>query len=150
MHVHQNASFPKCKRRFENSCSHILFRKSPAPRFALPWQIWTAIAATGCQMVYFQTKRPNLGKFWRDLEWKMLIYFIVFWNILRSCDVSYGHLVFGIGNFPPFWYIASRKIWQPCQGPTFNTLSSVAIFSVKICQNFSSHFCAKGKGGFCS
>jgi hypothetical protein len=27
----------------------------------------------GCQMVSFQTKNPNLGKFWRALEWKMLI-----------------------------------------------------------------------------
>jgi hypothetical protein len=25
-----------------------------------------------CQMVYFQTKNPNLGKFWRVLQWKML------------------------------------------------------------------------------
>jgi hypothetical protein len=22
----------------------------------------------GCQMVYFQTKNPNLGKFWRGME----------------------------------------------------------------------------------
>jgi hypothetical protein len=28
----------------------------------------------GCQMVYFQTKKPNLGKFWRALDWEMLIY----------------------------------------------------------------------------
>jgi hypothetical protein len=28
----------------------------------------------GCQMVYFQTKNPNLGKFWRTLHRKILIY----------------------------------------------------------------------------
>jgi hypothetical protein len=28
----------------------------------------------GCQMVCFQTKNPNLGKFWRALEWEMLVY----------------------------------------------------------------------------
>jgi hypothetical protein len=28
----------------------------------------------GCQMVYFQTKNPKLGKFWRVLQWKMLAY----------------------------------------------------------------------------
>jgi hypothetical protein len=28
----------------------------------------------GCQMVYFQTKNPTLGKFWRALEGKMLKY----------------------------------------------------------------------------
>jgi hypothetical protein len=27
-------------------------------------------------MVYFQTKNPNLGKFWRASDWKMLIYFM--------------------------------------------------------------------------
>jgi hypothetical protein len=25
-------------------------------------------AIQGCQMAYFQTKNPNLGKFWRDLD----------------------------------------------------------------------------------
>jgi hypothetical protein len=43
----------------------------------------------GCQMVCFQTKNPNLGKFWSALEWKMLVYFMFIWNILRS----FGHLV---------------------------------------------------------
>jgi hypothetical protein len=27
----------------------------------------------GCQMVCFQTKNPNLGKFKRALEWKVLV-----------------------------------------------------------------------------
>jgi hypothetical protein len=30
----------------------------------------------GCQMAYFQTKNPNVGKFWRALKWKMLVYFM--------------------------------------------------------------------------
>jgi hypothetical protein len=29
----------------------------------------------GCQMAYFQTINPNIGKFWRVLQWKMLVYF---------------------------------------------------------------------------
>jgi hypothetical protein len=41
----------------------------------------------GCQMVCFQNKNPNLGKFWRALEWKMLLYFMVIWNILRSFGI---------------------------------------------------------------
>jgi hypothetical protein len=44
----------------------------------------------GCQMVCFQTKNPNLGKFWRVLDWKMFIcifyghweYFMEIWEIL--------------------------------------------------------------------
>jgi hypothetical protein len=34
----------------------------------------------GCQMVCFQTKNPNLGKFWRALDWKMLVYFMAIWK----------------------------------------------------------------------
>jgi hypothetical protein len=38
----------------------------------------TTTPGQGCQMVYFQTKNPNLGKFWRALDWKN--------------DTFYGHL----------------------------------------------------------
>jgi hypothetical protein len=30
-------------------------------------------------MSYFQTKNPNLGKFWRVLQWKILVYFVAIW-----------------------------------------------------------------------
>jgi hypothetical protein len=44
-------------------------------------------------MVYFQTKNPNYDKFWRSLEWKMLVHFMVIWNILRPyLGIFYGHL----------------------------------------------------------
>jgi hypothetical protein len=33
-------------------------------------------------MAYFQTKNPNLGKFWRVLEWEGLVYYLAMWNIL--------------------------------------------------------------------
>jgi hypothetical protein len=46
-----------------------------------------------CQMVCFQTKNPNSGKFWRALEWKMLVLFIFIWNILQSFGIFCGHLV---------------------------------------------------------
>jgi hypothetical protein len=47
----------------------------------------------GCQMVCFQTKNPNSGKFWNVLQWKMLVYFMETWSILRSFAIFYGHLV---------------------------------------------------------
>jgi hypothetical protein len=47
----------------------------------------------GCQMVCFQTKNPNLGKFWRALDWKMFIYLMSIWNILQRLGVVYDHLV---------------------------------------------------------
>jgi hypothetical protein len=52
-------------------------------------------------MVCFQT---NLGKFWRVFE--RLVYSMATWYILRA----FGNSVY----FLPFWYIVSRKIWQPC------------------------------------
>jgi hypothetical protein len=55
-------------------------------------------------MAYFQTKNPNLGKFWRVLQWKILVYFMAIWSILRIFDIFYGHLVY----FPPSWQTFSR------------------------------------------
>jgi hypothetical protein len=52
-------------------------------------------------MVYFQTKNSNVGKFWRDLELKMLV-----------C-IFYGHLEYFtasqvLGNVVVIWYIFPR------------------------------------------
>jgi hypothetical protein len=57
-------------------------------------------------MVYFQTKNRNLGKFWRILQWKILVYFLAIWSIFRPFGICilwpfgafYGHLVY----FPRF------------------------------------------------
>jgi hypothetical protein len=54
-------------------------------------------------MVYFQTKNPTLGKFWRVLQRKMIVYLMVIWSILRPIGVIYGHLV----QFFIHWYIFS-------------------------------------------
>jgi hypothetical protein len=45
-------------------------------------------------MACFQTKDSNLGKFWRALQWQMLVYFMAIRSILRS-----------YGTFCGFWYI---------------------------------------------
>jgi hypothetical protein len=52
-------------------------------------------------MVYFQTKNPYLGKFWRALDWKMLMYFMVIWNILLPFGIFYCHLEY----FTAIWNI---------------------------------------------
>jgi hypothetical protein len=54
-------------------------------------------------MVYFRTKNPNLGKFWRALEWKT--------NILRTFGIFYDHLVTfheHLVHFMTIWYIFFR------------------------------------------
>jgi hypothetical protein len=67
-------------------------------------------------MVSFQAKNPNLGKFWRALDWKMLIYYMATWNILQIFGLTCDHLV----HFVFIWYIfpvllsRNKKIWQPC------------------------------------
>jgi hypothetical protein len=68
-------------------------------------------------MVYFQTKNPNLGKFWRVLQWKMSVYFMDIWSILRTfwhISLPYGIFCGNLVYFPPFWYVVPRKLWQPC------------------------------------
>jgi hypothetical protein len=77
-----------------------------------------------CQMVYFQTKNTNLGKFWKVLQWKMFGIFRAIMSTLQPNGLFYGDLVhfvviwyilwsFGI-YFYPFWCVAPIKIWQPC------------------------------------
>jgi hypothetical protein len=70
----------------------------------------------GCQMVCFQTKNPNLGQFWKVMQWKILVYFMDTWSILRSFVIFYRHLVelVVIWYIFPFWYFVPKKIWQPC------------------------------------
>jgi hypothetical protein len=60
-------------------------------------------------MVCFQTKNPNLGKFWTVLQWKMIVYFMDTWSILRSFDVFYGHLVY----FSRFGILYQEKSGNP-------------------------------------
>jgi hypothetical protein len=61
-------------------------------------------ARQGCQMVCFQTKNPNLGKFWRVLQWKKMVYFTDTWSSLWSFVIFYGHLE----KLLVIWYILSR------------------------------------------
>jgi hypothetical protein len=62
------------------------------------------IISQGFQMVCFQTKNPNLGKFWRVLLWNILVYFMTIWSILWPLEIFYGHLVY----FVVIWYIFPR------------------------------------------
>jgi hypothetical protein len=64
----------------------------------------------------FQTKNPNLGKFWRALDWKMLIYVKAIWNTFGHLGhfMSFWYILCPFGTFFLVWYCAPRKIWQPC------------------------------------
>jgi hypothetical protein len=52
----------------------------------------------------FSNQNPNLGKhFWMVLTWKVLVYFMALWSVLRPSYIFYGHLVY----FGFTWYIFS-------------------------------------------
>jgi hypothetical protein len=57
------------------------------------WPDFFIHAQNAVARVCFQTKNPNLGKFWRALDWKMLISFLAIWNILWSFGMFWDHLV---------------------------------------------------------
>jgi hypothetical protein len=59
----------------------------------------------GCQMVCFQTKNPNLGKFLGALEWKMLVYFMV---IYVEYFTVFWYILWRFGNVMVIWYIFPR------------------------------------------
>jgi hypothetical protein len=55
-------------------------------------------------MIYFQTKNPNSGKFWRALDYKLLIYFIAIWYILWTFGMFYVHLVHLCQSGTVIWF----------------------------------------------
>jgi hypothetical protein len=69
----------------------------------------------GCQMVSFQTKYPNLGKFILEgLRLEKLIYFMDILNNLRAFMIFYDirYILCPFGTFFQSWYSVPRKIWQ--------------------------------------
>jgi hypothetical protein len=74
-------------------------------------------ALQGCQMVCCQTENPNLGNFWRVLQWKMFVYFVDTWSILQFFVIFYGYLVYlvrvNLVYSSRFGILYQRKIWQP-------------------------------------
>jgi hypothetical protein len=85
----------------------------------------------GCQMVVFKPKNPNLGKFWRTLEWKMLVYFMAIWSILWPFGLFCSHLVYFVAIWFISWLLFSRfgMLYQNKSGnPADNDRTNVDIF----------------------
>jgi hypothetical protein len=93
-------------------CTYV-YMSSPIFLWPMKWHVtFTFRLPDG----FFQTKNPNLGKFWRVLQWKILVYFMIIWSISRPFEIFCGHLVYFVVIwyiFPHFWYFVPRKIWQP-------------------------------------
>jgi hypothetical protein len=66
--------------------------------------------------IYFRTKIHNFRVLWKAFGFKIFGTFydhLVYWVYIVA--VFYGNLVYFmvLCYFSPFWYIVSRKIWQP-------------------------------------
>jgi hypothetical protein len=87
----------------------------------------------GCQMVYCKTENPNLGKFWRALEWKML----PIWNTLRPFGI---HILCSFGNFEVIWYLFPRfgTLCQEKSGtPGTEPFARIAWYGIKSTHSFT-------------
>jgi hypothetical protein len=62
-------------------------------------------------MVWFQTENPNLGKFWRALDWKRLIYFMAIWTILWRFGyfMTIWYILYSFCAFFPVWVSRTKK-----------------------------------------
>jgi hypothetical protein len=82
-------------------------------------------------MVSFQTENPNLGIFLRTLEWKMFIYLLVIWNILRTLGIFLGILVILViviwHIFPLFGILHQEKSGNPALVPAIGGKKKILI-----------------------
>jgi hypothetical protein len=93
----------------------------------------------GCQTISFQTNNPNFGKFWKALDWKMLIYFMASWTILETFGIFYDHLV----HLVFIWYIMSGFgiIYQEKSGNPGPPHEIFGWFSFSCKMSFQVFFC---------
>jgi hypothetical protein len=64
-----------------------------------------SLAVRVARWYIFKPKNPSLGKFWRVLEWKRMVYVLVIRNKLQPFGTYYGQLVIKwkvFGIFSPF------------------------------------------------
>jgi hypothetical protein len=89
----------------------------------------------GCQIAYFQTKDPNLGKFWRDLQWKILAYVVYIWPF----GLFYGHMIYFMVTYLVYFPVlvcctkknlATAHPTRLCLVTEQHCLSHMAFFSI--------------------
>jgi hypothetical protein len=73
--------------------------------------------------ILFMPKNPYLFIFWRALERKLLVYFMVIWNSFRSFGIVNGHWE----NFVDNWYIPPPSVLVCLTKKNLATLLSVYV-----------------------
>jgi hypothetical protein len=85
------------------------------------------VTVQGCQMAYFQTKNPDLGKFWRVLQWKMLVFYIyahlVYFTTIRYCYFATNRYIYVVCMV--IWYILTFLVG--CSEKNLATLYSMYL-----------------------
>jgi hypothetical protein len=89
-------------------------------------------------MAYFQTKNTDLGKFWRVLQWKVLVYYMPIWSIIWLFEYilwPFGILRFMFSRFgmfpqekygnPASFLWTADILWQTFELPTW--IGTVAL-----------------------
>jgi hypothetical protein len=93
--------------------------KTSKEAFFLPFESFGHCEA-GLPDDIFSYQNPNLAKFGRDLQWKMLVYFAAIWYILRQFGIFCVHLVYFIviwHTFPCFGMLRKEKSGNPAVRP---------------------------------
>jgi hypothetical protein len=98
--VFEKTTFVKNKSKVKLRNLYVNFRYQDQPCISF---VYINSVHQGCQMVYFRTKNPDLGKFLRALDWKIFIHFMDVQNILQIFGDFYDHLV----HFVLIWYMFS-------------------------------------------
>jgi hypothetical protein len=89
-------------------------------------------------MVCFQAKNPNLGKFRRALDCKMLIYFMAIWNILRTFKIfmTIWYILCSFGTLFPVLVPWTKKNLASLIGIIFGVRSGhLFYFALPLCQS---------------
>jgi hypothetical protein len=62
-------------------------------------------------MVSFQTKNPNLGKFWRALDWKMLIFYVYleYFTDIWEIFINIWYILLSFGTFIPVLVSSTKR-----------------------------------------
>jgi hypothetical protein len=126
---------------FWHSAANNARKSQSGGRIIFPLLFLTRASAPGLpDGIYFQTKNPILGKFWRvyifwtfGLLCSNLVCFTAIWSILRPFDIFYDHLLYFVVIwyiFPPVWYVVPRNIWQPCESALLYKWIFIPLFAV--------------------
>jgi hypothetical protein len=90
-----------------------------------------SLSLSGLPDGLFSIKNPKLGIFWRTFYGKCWYILWPFGICMNNVSWTLGLFCVNLVHFSPFWYIAPRKIWQPCSLARFSLQSENKLFRKK-------------------